>query len=88
MERKIIEFTGYIDGLGICMDIRFTRIGNEYKTLIPIRVIKRIMPHNEKGWTRIYWGQRESFCIPIEYDEVIELLKTRSLDEVGECEDV
>ena len=75
-----IEFTGFIEGLGTCMDIRFMHLRNEYKTFMPLKAIKRIMPHNDPGWSRIYWGEHEAFAIPMEYDELVELIKKKSMD--------
>ena len=81
--KDIGKFTGFIPGMGNCLDIRFEYRDREEKTFIPLSKIRRIMPHTaDRAWTRIYYGDDDSFfTVPITYDKLV-----NAIIEWGEAE--
>ena len=73
--KDIGKFTGFIPGMGNCLDIRFEYRDREEKTLIPLSKIRRIMPHTaDRAWTRIFYGEEDFFTIPITYDKFVDAI--------------
>lgn len=78
--------TGFMPGLGVCLDIRFTRSDSrtEHKRYIPLNKIRLITPHTtDRAWTRIFYGENDDsyFAIPITYDKLIEFLEITEEEE-------
>lgn len=77
-----IDKTNYMPGLGECLDIRYTRADIEFKRFVPLNKIRLILPHYaDKSWTRIYYGEDAFFTVPLEYDELLEGIKSVCKDE-------
>lgn len=71
--------TGFIPGVGIGLDIRFTRNDStfEHKMMVPLNKIRLIIPSSaDRSSTRILYGEREYVIVPILYDDLINYLNS------------
>ena len=71
--------TGFIPGVGISLDIRFTRNDSrtEHKIFVPLNKIRLIIPHSaDRSWTRILYGEGEYVVVPILYDDLVKYLNS------------
>ena len=71
--------TGFIPGVGISLDIRYTRYDStfEHKMMVPLNKIRLIIPHSaDRSWTRILYGEGEYVVVPILYDDLIKYLNS------------
>lgn len=90
-----IRFSEFLPGLGQCMDISFSFNGKDYKTFLPLKSIKRIIPNTGKysgaeNQTRVYFDPNSYYVFPIPYDKFIDLLEKHFYPddeiEMGICE--
>lgn len=76
--------TSFIPGVGIGLDIRYTRYDStfEHKIFVPLNKIRLIIPHSaDRSWTRILYGEGEYVVVPILYDDLIKYLNSLAYGE-------
>lgn len=76
--------TGFIPGVGISLDIRYTRNDSriEHKMFVPLNKIRLIIPHSaDRSWTRILYGEGEYVVVPVLYDDLIKYLNSLAYGE-------